>query len=116
METVIQFTLYELIQLLMWLCGAVITVAGAIGVVVAVVKKVKSPNQLQDERLDQIDKRLDNHDKLLGNDNTRLKDIEGGNKVTQKALLALLAHGIDGNDVEAMKKAKAELEQYLINK
>ena len=28
--------------------------------------------------------------------------------------MALLAHGIDGNDIDAMKKAKAELTDYLI--
>ena len=33
-----------------------------------------------------------------------------------KALLALLRHGIDGNDVEGMKKVKSELEQYLIDR
>lgn len=32
-----------------------------------------------------------------------------------KALLALLSHGIDGNAIDPMKEAKAEIENYLIN-
>ena len=32
-----------------------------------------------------------------------------------KALLALLSHGIDGNAIEPMKEAKADLESYLID-
>ena len=49
-------------------------------------------------------------------DFNRLNKLEEGNIVTQRALLALLAHGIDGNDVEAMRKAKAELTDYLIER
>ena len=46
----------------------------------------------------------------------RLDKIEEVNTITQRALLALLAHGIDGNDIEAMRKAKAELTDYLIER
>ena len=49
-------------------------------------------------------------------DFNRLNKLEEGNIVTQRALLALLAHGIDGNDIEAMRKAKAELTDYLIER
>ena len=45
---------------------------------------------------------------------TGMQRLEEGNKITQRALLALLAHGIDGNDVDAMKKAKTDLTNYLI--
>ena len=50
------------------------------------------------------------------NDYNRLNQLEEGNIITQRALLALLAHGIDGNDIEAMRKAKAELTDYLIER
>ena len=33
-----------------------------------------------------------------------------------QALFALLSHGIDGNDVEAMKKVKEQIQDYLILK
>jgi len=56
------------------------------------------------------------HGELLDNDNKALKQLQEGNHITQKALLALLAHGIDGNDVSRMKAVKAELEDYLINR
>ena len=116
MQTVIQFTPHELIELIVWVCGAIVSVAAAIGVIVTLVKKAKSPNQLQNERLDKLEAKLDKHDELLGNDNVRLKNIEQGNRITQKALLALLTHGIDGNDIDSMRKAKEELQQYLIEK
>ena len=67
-----------------------------------------------EERLSAVEKKLDEHQDYFSNDNERLDIIEEGNKVTQRALLALLSHGIDGNDVEGMRKAKAELQDYLI--
>ena len=45
-----------------------------------------------------------------------MQRLEEENIVTQRALLALLAHGIDGNDIEAMRKAKTELTDYLIER
>lgn len=116
MDASINFTVSELIQIILGIAGAITAVAAAVGVIVALVKKAKYPNQYQNERLDQIEKTLDNHAKLFDNDNKRLRSIEEGNKVTQKALLALLAHGIDGNDIESMKKAKDDLQKYLIEK
>ena len=56
------------------------------------------------------------YDEFFRNDKARLDAIEEGNRVTQKALLALLSHGIDGNDVDSMRQAKGELEEYLIKK
>lgn len=116
MEQVYQFTLADIYHIIMAMCGGIVSVAAAIGVIVAIVKKVKTPNQLQNERLDGLEDKLKKHDELLSNDNTRLKNIESSNRVTQRALLALLTHGIDGNDVDSMKKARDELQQYLIEK
>lgn len=116
METIIQFTLADLYQALLAVCGCITAVAAAIGVIAVCVKKAKSPNQKQNERLDKLEERLDKHDELLNKDHQRFQNIENGNKVTQRALLALLRHGIDGNDIDSMRKAENELQQYLIEK
>ena len=61
--------------------------------------------------IDELEKRLNRHDEILAKDDRRLENIETGNRYTQRALLALLSHGIDGNEVEAMRKAKEELKK-----
>lgn len=50
----------------------------------------------------------------LSNDKRRIDALAEGDKVTKQALLALLGHGIDGNNVDAMIKSKDDLEKYLI--
>ena len=52
----------------------------------------------------------------LANDKKHLDSLDDGNRITQRALLALLSHGLDGNSIEQMEAAKAALEEHLINR
>lgn len=97
------------------LCGAVNTVASAVEKIVKAVKAAKAPNNEQNERLAALEEWRKDVDGKLNNDKQALEEIHEGTRVTQRALLALLAHGIDGNNVERMEKAKEELENLLIN-
>ena len=105
------------------ICGAIITISAAIGVIARAIDKAKAPEAVQNQRLDTIDRRLDEVDKTLAtfreyftNDDNRFKAIERSNKVTQSALLALLKHSLNGNDTESLKEAERSLEEYLIDK
>lgn len=84
--------------------------------IVKIVKAAKAPNQAQNERLDKLEERLDRVDHKLANDSKRLEAIEGGDRVSQRALLALLSHGIDGNNTKQMQEARDELQNHLINR
>ena len=100
----------------MAITGMITGVAAVIVLIVNLVKKAKSPNEIQNARITELEHRVDMHDEFLQKDLRRFESMEAGNRVIQHAILALLAHGIDGNDIEGMRKAKRELEEYLINK
>ena len=112
MDTVIAFTPSQVLAL----CSAIVVISGAVHVVINLFLRVSAPNKIQNERLNTVDNRLNEHDKLFKNDLEHLERVDEANRVTQTALLALLSHGIDGNDVEELKKAKKELEAYLIKR
>ena len=116
MDTVITFTPKLLIGGFLSVCAGISCIAAAVGWIVKVVNAAKRPSRRTDERLTAVEQILDEHEKYLAHDKARIEAIEHGQRVTQKALLALLSHGIDGNDVDAMIRAKAELQEYLINK
>ena len=116
MNTPIMLTPSDLIGLFLGLCAAVTATAGAVGVIVTLINKAKTPNRMQNERLDKHEEWLKKHDALLDNDNKRLRQLEDGNKIIQRALLELLKHGIDGNDVDGMRKVRDDLQQYLIDR
>ena len=120
-------TAEQVIKVVLLICAAISAVGAAVAVIVNAVTAAKAPTKQLEERIDtyerSTDKRLgdledavEKHVEYFGNDKKRLDGIEEGNRVTQRALLALLSHGIDGNDVEGLKKAKNELQQYLIDK
>ena len=96
--------------------SAIILTANAFEKIVSAVKAAKAPNIQQNERLDRLEEWKKEVDKVLVQDVNRFDAIEAGNRVTQRAILALLDHGIDGNNVKQMQDAKEELQNHLINR
>lgn len=112
MNTMIAFTPGQVLAM----CSAIVVISGAVHVVINIFYKMSAPNRLQNTRLDNIEMRLDKHDEIFRRDLQRFEGLEDGNRVTQRAILALLSHAIDGNDVADLKDAKKELQEYLIKR
>ena len=85
-------------------------------IITSVIKAVKSPNVRQDERITALETNVKQLKDYLDNDNRRIKTIEAGNRITQQALLALMSHALNGNDVDKLEKARDDLQEYLIAK
>jgi hypothetical protein len=103
--------------------GAILAIAGAVNTfgsaaekVAKVVRAAKAPNDEQDRRITAAEKDITDIKGFLDKDKKRLDTLEDGNRVTQRAILALLGHGLDGNNQKEMKDAKAALENHLINR
>lgn len=87
-------------------------------------KALKEPTKALENRIAVLERsvnyemveRFKQYDSHFDRDLRRLESIEEGNRVTQKVLLALVSHALDGNDVEALREAKKDMEQYLINR
>lgn len=109
-------TLTEAWPALLAAASAVVLLANAAEKIAKAHRTFKAPNARQDERLDAVEKHLKEVDRFLASDKKRLDVLEDGNRATQRALLALLDHGIDGNNVSQMQQAKEELQNHLINR
>lgn len=100
--------------------AAFVVIAGAVKEIIHAFKAAKAPSRKQEDeqnkRLDELEEWRNNVDAKLNRDNDRLGDIEAGNRATLRALLALLDHGIDGNNIKQMQDAKEELQDHLINR
>lgn len=104
--------------------GGIITIFTVWEKIESRTKKIQEPTSNLEERVSLIERKLEfeikgifaEYDMRFGRDKTRLDSIEDGNRVTQRALLALLEHSIDGNNTEALNKAKNELNDYLIKR
>jgi hypothetical protein len=109
-------TLAEVMAVVLAVASAIVLLANAAGALVKAWKAAKAPNDKQNARLDALEAWKAEVDRKLIRDNDRLAAIDSGNRVTQKALLALLDHGIDGNNTEQLQHAKEELQEHLINR
>ena len=101
---------------LLGVASAIVLVSNAVEKIIKAVKAAKAPNDQQNARLDNLEAWRLEVDRKLSSDNDRLSSIDNGAHVTQRALLALLDHGIDGNNLDQMQHAKEELQNYLINR
>ncbi len=84
--------------------------------VVKIWKAAKAPDDQQNGRIGKLEERMDHVEACLDNDNKRLENMGEDNRIIQRSLLALLDHGIDGNNIEQMRHAKEELQNHLINR
>lgn len=96
--------------------SAIVLLAQAAEKIGKAVQMAKAPNVKQDQRLEKVEKHLEEVDRFLASDKKRLDSLEEGNRATQRALIALLDHGIDGNNIEQMEKAKNALITNLIDR
>ena len=96
--------------------SAIVLLSNAAEKIVKAVQAAKKPNSIQNDRLTALEEWKKSVDRKLENDKMHLESIDAGNRVTQLALLALLDHGIDGNNIDQMQHAKEELQSHLINR
>lgn len=108
--------LTELWAALLAVASAVVLLSNAAEKIGKAVQTAKAPNVKQDERLSSLEEWRKGVDQKLANDKKHLATIDEGNRVTQRALLALLDHSIDGNNIKQMQDAKEELQNHLINR
>lgn len=111
-----KWTPSEIWSVVAWIAAAIVLLSNAAEKIVKAVKAAKAPNLQQNQRLEALEEWRKKVDIKLDNDKQHLDAIDESNRVTQVALLALLDHGIDGNNTKQMQHAKEELQNHLINR
>ena len=102
------------------LCAATITIDKVLEIIHKYIKKAQEPDNAQNKRLDDLDRRVGaletgytQHTAALSRDLSRFGDIDEVNRLTLQAVRALLEAQLTGNNVQAMQKSKAEIDNYL---
>lgn len=127
MNEPILFTPQDIVNAVIAICGAITAAAAATTVIVKIITSLKRPNKIQDQKIADLEKsvkeiREDMNEKekeiakKFHENAQSIDDAQEAAVVTQRALLALLSHAINGNDTESLKKAKTDLEEFLTSK
>ena len=102
------FTIGELWQMFLAMCGSIATVAGAGVIIYKIIQGIKKPDMERDRHMREQETKLENC-------NNRLVCVEGGMAVLMKSTLAIMNHLIDGGHQEELEKATNEIQDYLIS-
>ena len=98
------------------ICGAIMTIGGAAVYIIKIIQKIKQPEETQNQKITNLENRVTVLEGYSKSVNDRIKVMEEGMKVTQQALLAIMSDEINGNDIDKLKQAKDDLEEYLIKR
>ena len=112
----------------LWFCGVIITLGAASAVIakwVAPAKKLRkdvdgkvgrSEFEALKAEFEKLKTEFERLKQYQDADHRELKKIETGNEKICHCLLAIMDHELDGNSKEHLKKAKHDMEAYLIEK
>ena len=95
--------------------SAIVLISNAVEKIVKAVKVAKAPETTQNKKIADLEDRVKKVEEKLENDKKQIAVIREGNHVLTKGMFALLEHGINGNNIDQMKDAKHDVEEYLIN-
>ncbi len=127
MDHIITTTPQDIVNSILAICGAIITVSAAFTVIYKAVMKAREPDKMQNKRIsgleDQVTKieaRLELGNKRFEHDTERVDVMELSMKdaiqVIIETLQALTVHAIDGNNTEDLKAARKQLTDYLLKR
>ena len=101
-------------------CAGAITLDKVLDIIHKYLKKAHAPDDAQDKRLDELENRVGvlestytQHTAALARDLHRFGEIDEVNRLTLQAVRALLEAQLTGNNVQAMQKSKADIDNYL---
>ena len=96
--------------------GAINTIGSAIEKIAKAKRAVEAPNAAQDARIDDHELRIQKLERHQENDKRELDAIKEYNRISALAQIALLDHGLDGNNIKPMEDAKSKLNNWLAQK
>lgn len=106
----------ELWTAVLAVASAVVLLSNAAKAIAQALQAAKAPNKAQNDRLDALEKDMEDVKAKLSNDKVQLDEIHEGLRAIYQADLALLDHGIDGNNIKQMQDAKEVLQKHLISR
>jgi len=106
-----------------WLCGILVSIWAVVGIVRQIIDATKKPERAVNGKIAQIEGDIaflkDEDEKIfrcLDNDKARLDGLAQGTALTQSALIELMNHAINGDNVEGLKAARDNLNNYLVKR
>lgn len=99
----------EYINQFMVVCGWVITIGGAAGVIYSGYKRAKKPKDDLEERLTSIENDVKEIKKKLQSDYNSINENRKDMNLLMRSMFSLIENKITGNNVDGLKKTRDDL-------
>jgi len=94
----------------------IISGATVVTLIYTLEKFLRAPEQTQNDRLNSLEKRVDKISERLKDGDKHFQYLDEGSTVTQQCILAMMDAQISGDNIEGLKKQRANLYAYLSQK
>lgn len=84
--------------------------------VMTAIKTHREEKVRRNHPVDQLEARVDDHEEKLKKDYARLNELEDGNRIMMRAMMAMLSHEINGNSIDKLRESFEEIQKYLIER
>lgn len=94
----------------------ILLLIGIYNTIMTAIKNAREEKKRRTQPVNTLEDTVKDHTEKLKKDHERLTDLEDGNRVLMRAMMALLSHEINGNSDDKLKASLDEIQQYLIGK
>lgn len=98
------------------LCGVIISVCVAVSWLYKAWQRASKPHRDLKARVEELACKHDDYDEYFKADKQRLDGLEADNKLVLRGVMQLMTHEIDGNHVDALRDARDDIQQHLIDR
>lgn len=127
MNNPIMLTPHDIWNIILAVCGGIVAVSAAFAVVIKIIDHFKTPDKVQDARIDNLERdvkdiktRLKDGDRHFEDTDKWMKEFESGMKKRDKLMIeslqCLISHAIDGNNTDELKSQKHHIDAYLLER
>lgn len=96
--------------------AVILLMIGIYNTIMTAIKNAREEKKRRNQPVNTLEDTVKDHGEKLAKDHERLNNLEDGNRVIMRALMALLSHEVNGNSDDKLKASLDEIQQYLIGK
>lgn len=103
----------DIYKFILAICGFIVSVTGAIKIIMNIIEKAKEPDKIQNDRITSLDNRVSILEKNQSIFKKNQKRAEEALVLYMEALLQLTNHMIDGNHIENLKDVRNKMQDFI---